>query len=87
MRAPKPSLGPHFARYKRSSTGMRNASVLPEPVLAAPRTSRPFRDIGIDLAWISVSWVYAARFRPVHRAGQDNVRGQMGVALSKIAIC
>jgi hypothetical protein len=30
------------------------AKVLPEPVFAAPRTSRPLRMWGIDRAWISV---------------------------------
>jgi len=46
--APKPSRGPHFARWSRSSRGMRNARVLPEPVLAEPRISRDRREGGIE---------------------------------------
>jgi len=34
--------------------GMRKASVLPEPVRAAPRTSLPARRTGMDLAWTGV---------------------------------
>mmetsp|Transcript_4862 Transcript_4862/g.14056 ORF Transcript_4862/g.14056 Transcript_4862/m.14056 type:complete len:217 (-) Transcript_4862:370-1020(-) len=41
--APRPSSGLHRRRNSRSTTGMRNARVFPEPVLAAPRTSRPQR--------------------------------------------
>ena len=34
--------------------GMRKASVLPEPVRAAPRTSLPARRTGMDFAWTGV---------------------------------
>mmetsp|Transcript_23558 Transcript_23558/g.58373 ORF Transcript_23558/g.58373 Transcript_23558/m.58373 type:complete len:213 (+) Transcript_23558:1486-2124(+) len=46
-RPPMPSWRPHLARYSTSSMGMRNASVLPLPVLAAPRTSRPASACGM----------------------------------------
>lgn len=40
---------------------MRNARVLPEPVLAAPRISRPFKPRGIAFAWTSVRfWKWEA---------------------------
>ena len=64
IKAPKPSIGPHFVRYRRSSTGMRNASVLPEPVLAAPRTSLPKRDNGREDACMGVNLVKCAAFNP-----------------------
>lgn len=35
-------------------TGIRKAKVFPEPVLAAPKTSWPFKEIGIPAFWISV---------------------------------
>lgn len=53
--APKPSVGPHFLRNKISRTGMRNASVLPLPVRAAPSTSFPLSARGRARAWMSVS--------------------------------
>jgi hypothetical protein len=34
-----------------------NARVFPLPVLAAPRTSLPFKMWGMDLAWISVAFL------------------------------
>lgn len=40
--------------YSSSNAGIRNASVLPDPVLAAPNTSLPLRRCGIVLAWM---WV------------------------------
>ena len=53
-RAPRPSDGPHLLRYKISRTGVRKASVLPDPVRAAPSTSLPLSEIGSDFAWMSV---------------------------------
>ena len=34
---PKPSVGVHFRVYNFSINGIKNAKVLPEPVLAAPK--------------------------------------------------
>mmetsp|Transcript_4279 Transcript_4279/g.9393 ORF Transcript_4279/g.9393 Transcript_4279/m.9393 type:complete len:315 (-) Transcript_4279:82-1026(-) len=53
--APVPWRGAHFARASSSTAGMRNESVLPEPVLAWARTSWPRSSGGIERAWISVS--------------------------------
>ena len=54
IRTPVPCLGVNYALYSISTAGSMNARVLPDPVLAAPRTSLPFNMWGIDLAWISV---------------------------------
>mmetsp|Transcript_1851 Transcript_1851/g.6434 ORF Transcript_1851/g.6434 Transcript_1851/m.6434 type:complete len:286 (-) Transcript_1851:351-1208(-) len=45
--APTPSIAPHRARNRDSRSGTRNARVLPEPVLAAPSTSRPHSACGM----------------------------------------
>ena len=78
INAPKPSCGPHFRRYKISSTGMRNARVFPLPVRAAPRTSLPLREVGMLLDWISVMSTKCARLRPsrtsVRRKNGDGKR-------------
>ena len=37
-----------------STTGIRKANVFPDPVLAAPKTSRPANSGGIARCWISV---------------------------------
>jgi hypothetical protein len=50
IRTPVPCLGVNYALYKSSTAGSMKAIVLPEPVLAAPRTSLPLRICGIDLA-------------------------------------
>ena len=63
-RAPRPSMGVHCRRYSVSSTGMMNESVLPEPVLAAPRTSLPARASGSAPRWISVISTHEAAPRP-----------------------
>lgn len=55
MRAPRPSVGPHFFLRRISRTGTRKARVFPLPVLAAPRTSFPWRARGRARAWMSVS--------------------------------
>mmetsp|Transcript_8411 Transcript_8411/g.30776 ORF Transcript_8411/g.30776 Transcript_8411/m.30776 type:complete len:359 (-) Transcript_8411:150-1226(-) len=44
----------NFAWYSSSTLGTRNASVFPEPVRAAPRTSLPASKGGIVRAWTSV---------------------------------
>jgi hypothetical protein len=49
-----PFIGLNFSRCNSSTAGIRNASVLPEPVLAAPRTSFPARRTGIDFACTGV---------------------------------
>ena len=63
MMAPNPSSGLQRSRYSRSKTGIRNASVLPEPVLAAPRTSRPHSACGMAARWIAVRLTYLAFLR------------------------
>lgn len=63
--APSPSIGPHLRRYNRSRRGMRKAKVLPEPVLALPRTSRPRRDGGIPSDWIGVGETKWLDLRPL----------------------
>lgn len=52
--APVPFLGLNFNEYNNSIAGIRKAKVLPEPVLAAPRTSLPASSGGIVRAWTSV---------------------------------
>ena len=52
--APSPSNSVHLCLYRFSSTGTKNASVLPLPVFAAPRISFPFSASGIDFDWMSV---------------------------------
>lgn len=64
IKAPSPSSSVHRRRYKSSSTGTRNASVLPLPVFAAPRQSAPFRASGMALACISVSVLKCEPSRP-----------------------
>lgn len=54
MSAPSPSSSVHFCRYRFSSTGIRNASVFPLPVFAAPRMSFPFSARGRAFDWMSV---------------------------------
>ena len=71
-RAPRPSAFDHRCLYSCSSTGMRNASVLPDPVRAAPSTSRPRRAIGTASFWIGVMSRKPARFSPCR------VRGERG---------
>lgn len=41
-------------------TGMANAAVLPDPVLARIKTSLPSRSRGIAVAWISVGSGHAS---------------------------
>mmetsp|Transcript_11194 Transcript_11194/g.46638 ORF Transcript_11194/g.46638 Transcript_11194/m.46638 type:complete len:599 (-) Transcript_11194:138-1934(-) len=53
--APTPSWRVQRSRYRRSTTGIRNASDFPEPVLAAPSTSRPASASGSVAAWMAVS--------------------------------
>ena len=40
----------------RATSGMPNASVLPEPVGALPQTSRPARASGMVAAWMGKGW-------------------------------
>ena len=49
-----PFRGLNFIRCNNSTAGIRNANVLPEPVLAAPRTSLPARSGGIAFACTGV---------------------------------
>ena len=51
---PARRLGPAWLRavVRRASMGRPNASVLPEPVCARPRTSRPASASGTAAAWI-----------------------------------
>ena len=50
---------------RRASIGTPNASVLPEPVLARPHTSRPVRATGMALVWIANGAVNPAAARPM----------------------
>ena len=52
---------------------MRKAKVLPEPVCAAPRISRPCRARGIDLDCMDVGAVYLEASRPL-RVGAESGR-------------
>ena len=52
---PVPLRGSHCARARSSTAGIRNESVLPDPVLACASTSCPRSNGGIERAWISVS--------------------------------
>mmetsp|Transcript_14232 Transcript_14232/g.40402 ORF Transcript_14232/g.40402 Transcript_14232/m.40402 type:complete len:233 (-) Transcript_14232:191-889(-) len=54
MITPAPFRGRNLAWCRSSAQGTRNASVFPEPVLAAARTSFPLRSKGMVLAWTSV---------------------------------
>lgn len=47
---PAPLRGLNLSLYKSSTAGIKKARVLPEPVLAAPRTSFPVKSGGIDPA-------------------------------------
>lgn len=42
----------------KTNTGMMKAKVFPDPVFAAPRTSRPERVCGSEARWISLISVY-----------------------------
>ena len=52
-----------FIKFK-SHTGIRNASVFPEPVIAAPRISWPCNATPIASRWISVGVVKPAFIKP-----------------------
>ena len=75
IKAPRPSNSDHCRRYSSSRTGMRKASVLPLPVLAAPRQSAPLRARGIALAWISVRVLKFEAARP-DEVGPDRGRSE-----------
>jgi len=47
-----------------SLTGTKNANVLPDPVFAPPRTSKPRRPGRIEHLWISVGISNLASLRP-----------------------
>lgn len=49
-----PLRGLNFSRCSISTAGMRKARVFPEPVLAAPRTSFPASNGGIECSWTAV---------------------------------
>ena len=58
--------------YKvKKLTGIKNASVLPDPVLAAPRTSHPLKASMIPSLCISVGDVYFALSRPGKKRKTD----------------
>ena len=54
---PVPFLGLNLSACNISIAGTKNASVFPDPVLAAPSTSRPARIGGIDFCWMGVRFV------------------------------
>ena len=62
--APSPCAKSQLDRYRLSRSGIANASVFPEPVLAAPNTSRPASRWGIAALWMAVMSVYAAALSP-----------------------
>ena len=49
-----------------SRTGIKKATVFPEPVLAAPRMSNPCSPSPIAAIWISVGWKYFPSFKPLN---------------------
>jgi hypothetical protein len=53
----------------RWSSGMPNASVLPEPVLALPHTSRPARPSATVMAWMGKAVVMPWSSRALTRDG------------------
>ena len=57
--------------------GRRKASVLPLPVRAAPRTSRPARSMGMEADWMGVVWVkpISERARSVGEHSGSEVNG------------
>ena len=63
--APGPSILDHRNRHNLSTIGIKNASVLPDPVVAAPSTSLPRSATGIALRWISVGTAKPADASPV----------------------
>ena len=52
-----PGRGICRAAASRSSDGSMNAAVLPVPVCAMPRRSRPVRTVGMAWLWIGVACV------------------------------
>lgn len=58
--------------------GMRKASVLPEPVRAAPRTSLPERRMGMDLDWMGVMCVMPISVR-ARSVGWESSRVEKGM--------
>ena len=88
IRAPSPSIGPHFFRYSVSNTGIKKAKVLPEPVLAAPSTSLPFSAKGIAFIWIGVISVKKAAERPsavgVHKGSWEKVLYSLLVSCQRL---
>mmetsp|Transcript_7179 Transcript_7179/g.23388 ORF Transcript_7179/g.23388 Transcript_7179/m.23388 type:complete len:221 (-) Transcript_7179:36-698(-) len=72
MRTPRPSDPDHFSRYRSSSAGITKAKVFPDPVRAAPRTSRPARACGMAACWMGFIVSNFAELRP------RIVRAEMG---------
>jgi len=64
-------------RYSFSTRGTRKARVLPDPVFAAPKTSRPARACGMAATYISGNgkrriealWVEFSKFWQAFRSG------------------
>ena len=86
-----PFRGLNRSALSSSIAGIRKASVLPEPVLAAPSTSRPAKSGGIPRCWISVM---VSKFMPLmacmvlsERPSSANVVGSGPVAGSDGGAC
>mmetsp|Transcript_19263 Transcript_19263/g.33240 ORF Transcript_19263/g.33240 Transcript_19263/m.33240 type:complete len:216 (-) Transcript_19263:18-665(-) len=87
--APVPLRGMNRARYSISAQGIRNARVLPEPVRAAPSTSRPVKSAGIVRACTSVMQVNPIPLMPL-AVGSDNDKLANSVSVmmpSTVASC
>ena len=78
MSAPSPSPVDQRSRWSRSSTATRNASVLPEPVRAAPSTSRPTSACGMHAAWIAVGAVKPPAWSPALVRDESGISSKSG---------
>jgi len=65
MMMPVPLTGLNLSLCRSSIAGMRKASVFPEPVRAAPRTSLPVRRTGIDFSCTAVMCVIPISSKPL----------------------
>jgi hypothetical protein len=66
--------------------GRRKASVLPLPVRAAPRTSRPARRMGMEADWMGVVWVkpISERARSVGEHSGSELNGILVVVVADV---
>lgn len=71
--------------FKDDLTGMRNARVFPDPVLAAPRMSCPCRASPMDSLWISVGVVNFAFWSPERLSIHENFYGLRGLIINELS--